>query len=154
AITKVITMDSSMTEDEIETQLELEADQHITYPVDEVRMDFCVLGPAANSSDKVNVLFVASRTENVQMNVDCLEAAGLKPVAVYVEAYIIERSFKLIHPHIVGGTKHKTTVVFDIGAAVTTIHVIQDNRVVYSREQSFGGKNLTQEIQRRYGLSL
>src|SRR5699024_9771928 len=72
AITKVITMDSSMTEDEIETQLELEADQHITYPVDEVRMDFCVLGPAANSSDKVNVLFVASRTENVQMNVDCL----------------------------------------------------------------------------------
>lgn len=153
AITKIIEMDADLTEDQMEDQLELEAGQHISYPIDEVRMDFCVLGPVEGNPKRVQLLLVACRTENVQLRVDCLEVAGLKTAAVDVESYAIERSFRLIQPHIPNSHEHEVTALFDFGASLATLHVIHEGRVVYSRDSSFGGKQLTEEIQRRYGIT-
>src|SRR5690625_2939833 len=153
AITKVIEMDADLTEDQMEDQLELEAGQHITYPIDEVRMDFCVLGPVEGNPSRVQLLLVASRTENVQLRVDCLEVAGLKAAAVDVEAYAIERSFKLIESQIPNVHEHDVVALFDFGSSLATLHVIHEGRVIYSRDSNFGGKQLTEEIQRRYGIS-
>ncbi len=153
AITKIIEMDADLTEDQMEDQLALEATQHITYPVDEVRMDFCVLGPVEGNPNRVKLLLVACRTENVQLRVDCLEVAGLKTAAVDVEAYAIERSFKLIEPQLPNVTEHDAVALFDFGSSIATLHVIHEGRVIYSRDSNFGGKQLTEEIQRRYGLT-
>jgi len=153
AITKIIEMDADLTEDQMEDQLELEAGQHITYPIDEVRMDFCVLGPVEGNPNRVQLLLVASRTENVQLRVDCLEVAGLKTAAVDVEAYAIERSFRLIEQHVPDAADHDVIALFDFGSSLATLHVIHEGRVIYSRDSNFGGKQLTEEIQRRYGIS-
>ena len=153
-ITKVIEMDASLSEDDMENQLRVEADQYIPFPLDEVRMDFQVVGPVEDNPERVEVLVVASRTENVEMRADALEIGGLQPKVVDVEAYAMERAFQLILPGLPNAEELDTVAVFDIGATMTTLNVFHQGRSVYTREQLFGGKQLTEEIQRRYGISM
>lgn len=153
-ITKVIEMDASLNEDDMENQLKVEADQYIPFPLDEVRMDFQVLGPVEDNPERVEVLVVASRTENVEMRADALEIGGLQPKVVDVEAYAMERAFQLVLPALPNAEELETVAVFDIGATMTTLNVFHQGRNVYTREQLFGGKQLTEEIQRRYGISM
>jgi len=153
-ITKLIEMDASYSEDEIENQLKIEADQYIPFPLDEVRMDFEVVGPTENNPDKVDVLLAASRTENVEMREDALEIGGLQAKVVDVEAYSMERAFQLVLPQLPNAAELETVALFDIGATMTTLNVFHQGRTVYTREQLFGGKQLTEEIQRRYGISM
>ena len=153
-ITKIIEMDSNLTEDEMETQLKIEADQYIPFPLDEVRMDFQVLGPSEKNPDRNDVLIAASRTENVEARSDALEIGGLEAKVVDVEAYSMERAFQLVLPQLPNAEELETVAVFDIGATMTTLNVFHQGRTVYTREQLFGGKQLTEEIQRRYGISM
>ena len=153
-ITKVIEMDASLSEDDMETQIKAEADQYIPFPLDEVRMDFQVLGPVEGSPERAEVLLAASRTENVEMRTDALEIGGLQDRFVDVEAYAMERAFQLVQPHLPNAEELETVAIFDIGATMTTLNVLHEGRTAYTREQLFGGKQLTEEIQRRYGISM
>lgn len=153
AIAKVISMPAGLSEDELEAQLELEADQYIPYALDEVSLDFLVQGPTEKSSDMVDVLLVASRKENVGDRVAALELAGLKTEVVDVESYCLEHSCNLILEQFPESHLDQTIAIADIGATVTTLNVMHGGRMIYTREQGFGGKQLTEEIQRRYGLS-
>ncbi len=153
-ITKVITMPASLSEEELEEQIELEADQYIPYSMEEVSLDFEVLGPNEKNPEMNDVLLAASRRENVDNRVAALELAGLKAAIVDVEAYALENAFSLIDGQL---TQFKTTdgavAVADVGASMTTFNVLYRGRIIYTREQGFGGRQLTEEIQRRYGLS-
>lgn len=152
-ITKKITMPANLNEDEMETQIQLEADQYIPYPLDEVNLDFEVLGEVRDSPDSVEVLLAASRSENVSTRTAVAELAGLTAKIIDVEAYTIENAYTLITDQIPDYGVDKITAVIDIGATMTSLNVIEDGKLVYTREQPFGGKQLTEEIMRRYGLS-
>ncbi len=152
-ITKVISMPASLNADELEGQIELEADQYIPYSLDEVSLDFEVQGPNEKNPEMVDVLLAASRKENVEDRVAALEIAGLKANIVDVEAYAMENTFSLVADQLPEGGDHQTIAIADIGSTMTTLNVIHNNRIIYTREQGFGGKQLTEEIQRRYGLS-
>lgn len=154
-ITKVISMSASLSEDEMESQIEVEADQYIPYPLEEVNLDFEVLGsdPESEDSDLVDVLLAASRSENVDVRVNVLELASLTAKVVDVEAYAMENAFGLIADQMPDGGVGRTIAVVDIGATMTTLNVLHNLKTIYTREQVFGGKQLTEEIQRRYGLS-
>lgn len=152
-ITKVISMPASLSDDDMEGQIELEADQYIPYPLDEVNLDFETLGPSEDNPERVDVLLAASRTENVDVRVDVLDYAGLTAKVIDVEAYAMENAFTLLKPQVEDNGLDKTVAVVDIGATMTTLNVLHDLKTIYTREQVFGGKQLTEEIQRRYGLS-
>lgn len=152
-ITKVITMPASLSEDDMEVQIQLEADQYIPFPLQEVYLDFQILGSSEKNPDSVDVLLAASRSENVDGRVAALEVAGLTPKVVDIEAYCMETAFSLVDDQISGGAEGKTIAVVDVGATMTTLNVLHDQRIIYTREQVFGGRQLTEEIQRRYGLS-
>ncbi len=157
-ITKIITMPGTLSEDEMETQIELEADQYIPYPLDEVNMDFQILGPSEKAGDDeeegaVDVLLAASRSENVDVRVAACELGGLTAKIVDVEAYAMESAYTLLAPQLPDGGEGLTVAILDVGATMTTLNVIHDFKIIYTREQVFGGKQLTEEIQRRYGLS-
>ena len=152
-ITKVIPMAAALSEDEIESNIEFEADQYIPYPLEEVNLDFEVIGPSESDPEQVDVLLVASRKENVDVRVDALEAAGLVPKVIDVEAYAMENAFSFISSQVPDNGIEKTVAVIDIGATMTTIVILQDQKIIYTREQAFGGQQLTEEIQTRYGLS-
>lgn len=152
-MTKIITMPGSLTDDEMEEQIMIEADQYVPYSLDEVNFDFEVQRVNENNSEMVDVLLVASRKENVDDRVEALSKAGLKANIVDVEAFAMENAFSLLSDQFADSTGAQTVAIADIGSTMASLNVLHDGRVVYTREQGFGGKQLTEEIQRRYGLS-
>ncbi|HEY8331088.1 MAG TPA: pilus assembly protein PilM [Pseudomonas sp.] len=152
-ITKTIEMDAGLSEDELENQLKVEADQYIPYPLEEVAIDFEVQGVSPRNPERAEVLLAACRKENVEVREAALALAGLTAKVVDVEAYALERAFALLEPRLVDGRHELTVAVVDVGATMTTLSVLHNGKTIYTREQLFGGKQLTEEIQRRYGLS-
>jgi type IV pilus assembly protein PilM len=153
-ITKVISLPASLSDSEMENQIQLEADQYIPYPLEEVNIDFQILGASEKSAEMVDVLLAASRSENVEDRVAALEIAGLTCEIVDVEAYAMENACTQLVDQWPDRGEGKIIAVADIGATTTTLNVLHDNQTIYTREQNFGGKQLTEEIQRRYGLSV
>lgn len=152
-ITKMIDMPQGLSEDEMETQLTLEADQYIPYPLEEVAIDFEIQGPSPERESQVEVLLAACRRETIDTRVEAIEGAELVPKIMDVEAYAMERAFSLLQHQL--DLEHESTVaVVDIGATMTTLSVLNNGQTIYTREQLFGGKQLTDEIMRRYGLPL
>jgi type IV pilus assembly protein PilM len=154
-ITKTIEMSAALSESEMENQIELEADQYIPYPLDEVSLDFEVQGISPRSEEQVEVLLAACRKENVEMREAALELGGLTAKVVDIEAHCMQRAFNLVREQFVGdGESEKIIAIVDVGATMTTLSVLTNNGTPYTREQVFGGKQLTEEIQRRYSLSV
>ncbi|EED36356.1 type IV pilus assembly protein PilM [Luminiphilus syltensis NOR5-1B] len=152
-ITKTIPMPIGLSDEDMETQLTLEADQYVPYPLDEVAIDFEVQGPVQGREDQVNVLLAACRRETIDSRVDALELADLMPRIIDVEAYAMERAFELVRTQ-ADIEERATVALVDIGATMMTLSVLHRGNTVYTREQLFGGKQLTDEIMRRYGLPL
>lgn len=152
-ITKTIKMPANLSDAELQTQIEMEADHYIPYPLDEVNMDYQVLGASEDNADEMEVLMAACRKEIVDDYVAVIQGPGLTPAVVDIETYAMENAYSLIAEHMPGGGMEKTVAILDIGATTTNINVIHNNHSVYSRDHTFGGRQLTEEIQRRYGLS-
>ncbi len=151
-ITKIVPMPADLSEEDMEAQIQIEANQYIPYPIEEVSLDFEVLGPVKDNPDMVNVLLAASRTENVDLRVAALDLGGLSAKTIDVEAFAMENAFRLIADQL-SVPKDAVVAVIDVGATMTTLIVLRNQRTIYSREQVFGGKQLTDEVMRRYGLS-
>ncbi|MGR8929789.1 MAG: pilus assembly protein PilM [Gammaproteobacteria bacterium] len=152
-MTKIIAMPASLNEIEMEEQIMVEADQYIPYALDEVNLDFEVQGVSKTNPEMLDVLLAASRRENIEDRVAALSYAGLKAAIVDVEAFAMENAFKLLVDQLPEKVETKTVAVADIGATMTSLNILHDGKTIYTREQGFGGKQLTEEIQRRYGLS-
>lgn len=151
-ITKVIAMPADLDGDDLESQIELEAGNYVPYPIEEVNLDFEVLGPMPNAPDSVQVLLAASRAENVEVRASALELGGLTPRVMDVEVFAIENAFALLGDQL-NIPRDGVVALIDSGATMTTLNVLRNGRSLYSREQVFGGKQLTDEVMRRYGLS-
>jgi type IV pilus assembly protein PilM len=151
-ITKLIPMPGDLDEEEMESQIELEAVNYIPYPIEEVNLDFEVLGPLPGNTEMVQVLLAASRTENVGTRVSALELGGLTAKVMDVEAFAIENAFALLADTL-NAPRDGLMALVDVGATMTTLNILRNGRSLYSREQVFGGKQLTDEVMRRYGLS-
>jgi len=148
----VIPMPADLSEDDLEGQIQVEANQYIPYPIEEVSLDFEVVGPVKDNPEMMNVLLAASRTENVDLRVAALDLGGLTARVIDVEAFAMENAFKLVADQL-AVPKDAVVAVVDVGATMTTLIVLKNQRTIYSREQVFGGKQLTDEVMRRYGLS-
>jgi type IV pilus assembly protein PilM len=154
AITKVIQMPRSLRERDLEGQVEMQADQYIPFPMEEVSFDFEVIGPSEKDPDMLDVLLVATRTENVEQRMSACTAAGLTPRIVDVEAFALENACKLLTHQMPDGGLDRVIAVVDFGASSTTFSVLRDLKVIYTRDFAFGGQQLTEEIMRTYGLSM
>jgi type IV pilus assembly protein PilM len=152
-ITKKIILPGGMSEQELEIQVEAEANQYIPFSLDEVSLDFCVVGPSASSAGDVEVLIAASRKEKVNDRQGLAEAAGLKPVVVDVESYASRLATSRLIENLPNKGLDTMVALFEVGALTTSMQVIKNDEVLYERDQAFGGAQLTQLIVRQYGFS-
>ncbi|MGY8905191.1 MAG: pilus assembly protein PilM [Burkholderiales bacterium] len=152
-ITKKIVLPGGMSEQELEIQVEAEANQYIPFSLDEVSLDFCVVGPSAASAGDIEVLIAASRKEKVQDRQGLAEAAGLKPVIIDVESYSSRLAASRLILGLPNGGVDAMVALFEVGAFTTSMQVICNDEVLYDRDQAFGGAQLTQLIVRQYGFS-
>ncbi len=153
-ISKKIVLPGGLSDAELEIQVESEANKYIPFSLDEVSLDFCVLGPSATSSGDVEVLIAASRKEKVQDRQGLAEAAGLKPVVVDVESYASRFATARLIENMPNKGVDTMVALFEIGSLTTSMQVIRNDEVLYERDQAFGGAQLTQLIVRQYGFSL
>ncbi len=153
-ITKKVLMSAGLREEDMEAQVEAEANQYIPFPLEEVNIDFQVIGPAPNNADEVEVLIAAARKEKIEDRVAAAEDAGLKVTVMDVDTYATEAAYSFVANQLPNAGKDQTVMIVDIGAVMMHINVLHDNTSIYTREQAFGGSQLTQEIQRRFGLSV
>ena len=153
-ITKKIILPGGLTDQELELQVEAEANQYIPFPLDEVSLDFCVVGPSSASVGDLDVLIAASRREKVQDIQGLAEAAGLKPVVIDVESYASRLATARLIESLPNKGLGTIVALFEVGALTTSMQVIRDDEVLYDRDQAFGGAQLTQLIVRQYGFSL
>jgi type IV pilus assembly protein PilM len=152
-ITKKIVLPGGMSEPELEIQVESEANQYIPFSLDEVSLDFCVVGPSASSAGDVEVLIAASRKEKVQDRQGLAEAAGLKPVIIDVESYASRLATGRLIESLPNKGLDTIVALFEVGAFTTSMQVIRNDEVLYDRDQAFGGAQLSQLIVRQYGFS-
>jgi type IV pilus assembly protein PilM len=152
-ISKKILVPAGQTEDDLELQVETEANQYIPFAIDEVNLDFQVLGPAPNSADDIEVLIAASRKEKIIDRVAVAESAGLKAAVMDVDVLAAQTAFELIESQFPEGGKDQNIAMVDVGASVMAVNVLRNDQSIYMREQPFGGNQLTQEIQNKFGLS-
>lgn len=152
-ITKVIFMDVSLTDAELESQIAIEADSLIPYPLDEVNIDFEKLAINEADPSKVNVLLSAARTESVQARVGALETANLKAAVVDVESYALSRAMDVYYQQLPSDAFNKCVAVVDIGAVLMLVSVVQEGETIYTRDQVFGGDQYTNSIVAYYNKS-
>jgi len=152
-ITKKIIVQSSLREDELEVQVETEANQYIPFALEEVNLDFQVIGPSPSSPEEQEVLIAATRKEKVEDRVAVAESAGLKPLVMDVESYAQQSALSMVVRQLPKDGRDRNVAVVDIGANVMNVSVLRNDQSVYTREQAFGGNQLTQDIVSRYGMS-
>ncbi len=153
-ITKKIVLPGGLTDHELEQQVETEANQYIPFPLDEVSLDFCIVGPSAAAPGDIDVLIAASRREKVQDVQGLAEAAGLKPVIVDVESYASRLAAGRLIANLPNQGQGSVVALFEVGAMTTSMQVIRNDELLYDRDQAFGGAQLTQMIVRQYGFSM
>jgi type IV pilus assembly protein PilM len=151
-ITKRIALPANLREEELEMQVESEANQYIPFALDEVSLDFQVLGPIPNAPDDVEVLIAASRKEKVEDRMAVAQAAGLKPIVVDVESYAMRSALERLIGQLPNAGEGLVIAVFYVGANTTSVTVMHDGEAIYEREQPFGGQQLTGDIARTYGI--
>jgi len=152
-ITKKILLPAGMREEDLEFQVESEANQYIPFALDEVNLDFQVIGPAPGNAEELEVLLAASRKANVEDRVAAAQAAGLRAVVVDVEPYATETAFEQISAQLPDGAVDKCVALVVIGATVMNVNVLRNGQSVYARDQQIGGDQLTQQLQGMFGLS-
>ena len=152
-ITKKIIVPAGLREEELEVQVETEANQYIPFALDEVNLDFQIIGPSPTNPEEQEVLIAATRKEKVEDRVAVAESAGLKAIVMDVESYAQMAALGLVVKQLPHGGKDQNIAVVDVGANVTNVNVLRNEQSVYTREQAFGGNQLTQEIVSRYGMS-
>ena len=152
AISKVIQLNEGLSEEEIEELVAMEADKYIPYPIDEINLDFRVLGPSLKNSAMVDVLIVASRADNVSNRVEAISRAGLEAKIVDVESYAVERAAQLLAPVLPAGGVNKIVAIIDVGAVYTHFFILHGMKIIFSREEEFGGRHLIDAIMQRYSL--
>lgn len=152
-ITKVIYMDVSLNEQELASQIEIEADSLIPYPLDEVSLDFEPLEVNESDPTKINVLLSAARTESVEARVSALDTGGFTTKVIDVESYAVSRSYDLILSQLPDDANDKIVAIVDVGAMMTLFSVTQHGEHLYSRDQMFGGEQYTRSIVSYYNQS-
>ncbi len=153
-ITKVIQMPGNLKGSDLEGQVELQADQYVPFPMEEVSLDYEVVGESEQDPEMQDILLVATRTENVDERLVAVESAGMSAMVVDVEAFAVESACRLLAHQMVDSGQGKFIAIVDFGASSTTFSVLKDLQVMYTRDFAFGGRQLTEEIMRTYGLSV
>lgn len=152
AINKVIEMPADLSEDELESQINFEADQHIPFTIDEVNLDFQVLGPVEDRDDAVRVMLAACKRDTIDLRLAALEFGGLNAKVVDVETFALQNASNLLAHQMPDGGVKKIIAIVDIGAGHTKISILNDLDTVYIQDRPFGGQMLTDEISRHLAI--
>ncbi len=142
-ISKIVYMDPEPNDYDLESQIEIEADSLIPYPIEEVYLDFEKLGPSKTHTGKMNVLLTAAHKDLVDSRLLLTREANFEPKIVDMENYALGNSIDFFHSN---SDKDKPVCCINVGASLLQICVVKNGDTVYTKEHSFGLNNLVSDI--------
>jgi type IV pilus assembly protein PilM len=124
---------------ELAGAVQLEAEHHIPFALDEVFLDYHITGKRDGQMD---LILVAVKKTKVTEYLSVVEAAGLNPVVVDLDGFALGNQFELNHPE----ERSEVVALVDIGASTMKTNVVSGGTSIFARDIPFGGKNYTQAI--------
>ncbi|WP_417614144.1 type IV pilus biogenesis protein PilM [Oceanisphaera sp.] len=157
--TKIIAVPNTLTSDVLALHIEQEATQHIPFPLDEISLDFEVIGPSARYPERNKVLLSAARTDNINARVDALQQAGWQTRVVDIGSHALARAvstFLTTQPHPALARSQQATphllAVVDIGARSLTFMVMAGHEVIHTRLQHLAGEEASAKADHADGV--
>jgi len=138
-----------MTEEELEASIQWEAEQYIPFEVSEVNIDFQILGPDEKDPSHMGVMLVAAKKDYVDDFVSILTEAGLEPVVMDIDCFAVENMFGVNY----GFFENEIVALVDLGASTIRVNVLKGDVSVFTRDIQAGGNLLSEELQKRLGIS-
>lgn len=151
-IQKKISVDKNLTEEEIYDAVETEANQYIPFPIDEVNIDWQIVGESKNNQEENEILITVAKKENIEDRVACLEAAGLKAQIITTEMFSLMGAVEFISNFL----EHKEVpiVLIEGGHHFTNVNIFQNGVNVFTKDLSIGAFYITEQISNIYNISL
>lgn len=139
----------NMAPEELAESIQWEAEQHIPFDINDVRLDYVILSGDEPGRDDMDVLLVAVKREKVNDYVSVISQSGKNPVVVDVDAFSLQNAYELNYDL----DPLKNVALINMGAGVTNINIIARGQSVFWRDISFGGNQFTEGLQREFNLS-
>ncbi len=149
-IVKKITL-PMMGEEELEESIKWEAEQYIPFDINDVNIDFHILGAAEGQEGQpqMNVLLVAAKKDKLNEYTSLVAEAGLNAMVVDVDAFAIENMYCVNYE----GLENEVVALVNIGASVMNINILKNSTSAFTRDISIGGNRYTEAIQRDLNLT-
>jgi type IV pilus assembly protein PilM len=137
-----------MTEDELEESIQWEAERYIPFDINDVNMDFQILGPTEGNEELMDVVLVAAKKDIINDYLSVIMEAGFNPVIVDIDSFAIENMFEVNY----SVTRDEVIALANIGASVTNINILKRGVSSFTRDIFTGGNAITEEIQRQLNV--
>jgi type IV pilus assembly protein PilM len=146
-IIKKVTL-NFMSEEELEESIQWEAAQYIPFDIEEVNIDFQILGESRESPDQMDVLLVAAKKEIINDYETLIEESGLETQVIDVDSFAVET----MHENLFGIGEQDVLALVNIGASTMNFNIVKGPNSLLTRDVSMGGKQVTEDIQKQYNL--
>lgn len=138
-----------MTEEELADSIQWEAEQYIPFDINEVNLDFQIMGIDPEGKGQMDVLLVACKKEVINDYTNVIREAGLNPVVIDVDSFTLENMFEINYPVL----QDENVALVNIGASSMNINILKGGLTSFTRDVSIGGNRFTEEIQKELNLN-
>lgn len=138
-----------MAEEELATSIKYEAEQYIPFDINDVNIDFQILGPRPDEESQMDVVLVAVKKNIIDEYVDTVEKAGLDPIILDIDSFALSNMYEVNYD----STDKKNIALVNVGASKTNINVFQSGIPVFTRDSSIGSNNHTDALMRELSVS-
>lgn len=139
-IVKNITI-QNMPAEQLYESINFEAEQYIPFDINDVNLDFQILGEAENNPNQMNVLLVAAKKDMVNDYINLIEMAGLNLCIIDIDAFALQNIYELNYD-----VASENTALIDIGASKTSVNILKGRNSVFMRDVSLGCNQIHQKI--------
>jgi len=139
----------TMSDDELEKSIQYEAEQYIPFEINEVFLDFQILGTDPDDPSQMKVLLVAAKKDFVNDYLAVFREAGLNPVVVDVDGFAVQNMFEANY----GLADEEVFALVNMGAGSININIVKGGESVFTRDIQAGGNAVNDELQKRLGLN-
>lgn len=139
----------AMTSEELEDQIQWEAEQYIPFDINDVNIDFQILGQDERDPAKMNVLLVASKKDIVNDYVTVFNETGLRLAVIDVDSFAVQNAFEMNYDVF----PEEVIALVNIGANIMNLNIVKAGASLFTRDVQLGGSVYTDEIQKQFGVS-
>ncbi|WP_022667261.1 type IV pilus assembly protein PilM [Desulfospira joergensenii] len=141
---------SKQPENELHKTIYSEAEQYIPYDIDDVNIDYQILGGSEFSPEQMNVLLVAVKKDLVAEYIELIQTAGLNPKIIDVDTFALQNIYEAL-PH---REPEEIAMLVDVGASKTSLNILKGTNSIMMRDNVSGTNQIVEGLSSRLEISV